>query len=228
MATADATRAALSRTPILKHLSQKGLDRLAERGLDMGLTAGAQLFARGEPGDALYVILEGEIEVSILTAAAKQVRLASLGPGDVVGEMAVLDDHGRSADATALRRSRLVKLGRDAVREALLAEPEALFALVQDMAGRLRHANDELEAAKGLDLRGRLARLLLRESGDGARLVQLTQTEMARQLSASREKVNRALHGFRTTGAVELTRAGVKLLRVTDLTDAAHSDPAEG
>lgn len=228
MPTADATRTALARTPILRHLSEKGLTRLAERGLETTLAKDAQLFARGEPGDALYVILEGEIEVSILTAAAKQVRLASLGPGDVVGEMAVLDDHGRSADATALRRTRLVKLGREAVREALLAEPEALFALVQDMAGRLRHANDELEAAKGLDLRGRLARLLLRESEDGARLVQLTQTEMARQLSASREKVNRALHGFRSSGAVELTRAGVKLVRVVDLTDAAHSEPHDG
>ena len=135
---------------------------------------------------------------------------------------------GSSADATARRRTRLVKLGRDAVREALLAEPEALLVLVQDMVGRLRHANDELEAAKGLDLRGRLARLLLRESGDGARLVQLTQTEMARQLSASREKVNRALHGFRGVGAVELTRAGVKLVRVNDLMDAAHADSADG
>jgi CRP-like cAMP-binding protein len=228
MPTADATRTALARTPILKHLSEQGLARLAERGLDTGLAAGARLFARGDPGDALYVIVEGEIEVSILTAAAKQVRLASLGPGDVVGEMAVLDDHGRSADATALRRTRLVKLGRDAVREALLAEPEALFALVQDLSGRIRHANDELEAAKGLDLRGRLARLLLRESEDGARLVQLTQTEMARQLSASREKVNRALHTFRSMGAVELTRAGVKLVRVADLSDAAHSEPSEG
>ena len=228
MATADATRAALARTPVLKHLSEKGLTRLAERGLETSLAAGVQLFSKGEPGDTLYVILEGEIEISILTAAAKHVRLASLGPGDVVGEMAVLDDHGRSADATARRRTRLVKLGRDAVREALLAEPEALLVLVQDMVGRLRHANDELEAAKGLDLRGRLARLLLRESGDGARLVQLTQTEMARQLSASREKVNRALHGFRGVGAVELTRAGVKLVRVNDLMDAAHADSADG
>jgi CRP-like cAMP-binding protein len=141
--------------------------------------------------------------------------------------MAVLDDQGRSADAKALRRSRLVKLGRDTVREALLAEPEALFALVQNMAGRLRAANDELEAAKGLDLRGRLARLLLRESENGARLVQLTQTEMARQLSASREKVNRALHGFRATGAVAVTRAGVKLIQIADLAEAAHQPPDE-
>lgn len=225
MPAADATRTALARSPILKHLSEEGLARLSERGLALTMQSGAQLFARGEPGDALYVILEGEIEVSLLTAAAKQVRLASLGPGDIVGEMAVLDDQGRSADAKALRRSRLVKLGRDTVREALLAEPEALFALVQNMASRLRATNDELEAAKGLDLRGRLARLLLRESENGTRLVQLTQTEMARQLSASREKVNRALHGFRATGAVALTQAGVKLIRTADLAEAAQQPP---
>jgi CRP-like cAMP-binding protein len=138
--------------------------------------------------------------------------------------MAVLSDLPRSADATATRRSRLVKLGRDAVREALLAEPEALLAIVQDLASRLRHANEELEAVTSLSLKGRLARLLLAESEGGARLVQLNQTEIARRLGASREKVNRALHAFKQDGAVLLTRAGVRVAAPDALSNEAEPD----
>jgi CRP-like cAMP-binding protein len=225
MATAEATKTALARSSILGHLSAAGLSRLVERGLEISLLAGAQLFSRGDEGDALYVILEGEIEVSLLTATGKGLRLASLPAGEVVGEMAVLDGLPRSATATALRRSRLVKLGREAVQEALLAEPNALMALVQALAARVRQTNEELEAATGLSLKGRLARLLVLESSDGGHLVQLTQTEIARRMSASREKVNRALHGLRNEGLIELSKAGVKILRLEALQDVA--DPAQ-
>ncbi len=224
MPTLDAARSALSRSPILAHLSPDGLERLSERGLDMTLAAGQQLFAKGDPGDALFVILEGEIEVSLIQPGGRVLRLASLVAGDVVGEMAVLSDQPRSADATAARRCRLVKLGRETVREALVAEPDALMAIVQDLASRLRHANDELEAVTSLPLKGRLARLLLAESEGGARLVQLNQTEIARRLGASREKVNRALHAFKQEGTVLLTRAGVRVAQPGALTHEAEPD----
>jgi CRP-like cAMP-binding protein len=220
----NAARSALSRSPVLAHLSPEGLERLAERGLDMTLSVGQTLFSKGDPGDSLFVILEGEIEISLLHPGGKALRLASRQSSDVVGEMAVLSDLPRSADATAVRRTRLVKLGREAVREALLAEPEALLAIVQDLAARLRHANDELEAVTSLSLKGRLARLLLAESEGGARLVQMNQTEIARRLGASREKVNRALHAFKQEGAVLLTRAGVRIAEPSALSDEAEPE----
>ncbi|MFZ4122681.1 MAG: Crp/Fnr family transcriptional regulator [Caulobacterales bacterium] len=215
---------ALARTDLLSRLTPESRARLAGRGTELTLAPGAQLCSRGDPGDALYVIMEGEIEVSVTTPAGKQVRLASLGAGEVIGEMAVLDGLGRSADMAALRRTRLVRLGREAVLEALQAEPAALLALVEELAARLRHANTAMEEVSVLDLKGRLARLLLTESGEGAKLVQLTQTEMARRLGASREKVNRRLHTWSAQGYLSLSKTGVRLTRLDPLRTAAAGD----
>ncbi|MES1199604.1 MAG: Crp/Fnr family transcriptional regulator, partial [Pseudomonadota bacterium] len=127
-------------------------------------------------------------------------------------EMAVLDGGDRSADIAAIRRSRLVRITRDAAIEALTSEPKALLKLVAVLSRRLRRANEELEDAAVLDLGARLAQRLLEEAGDSA-LVTLTQTELARRIGASREKVNRKLHEWSDEGWVNLGRSGIKLVK---------------
>jgi CRP-like cAMP-binding protein len=92
----------------------------------------------------------------------------------------------------------------------LTEQPQALIELVAEMSRRLREADAALEDAAFLDLGGRLARLLLREAGDGA-LVALTQVEIARRIGASREKVNRKLHDWADEGFVSLGRAGIRI-----------------
>jgi CRP-like cAMP-binding protein len=105
-----------------------------------------------------------------------------------------------------------LRIPRDAVLEALEAEPKALIELVTEMSRRLREADAALEDAALLDLGGKLARMLLREAGDGA-LVSLTQVEMARRIGASREKVNRKLHEWSAEGWISLGRSGVRLVK---------------
>ena len=73
------------------------------------------------------------------------------------------------------------------------SEPRALLKLIAEFSSRLRHADEAIEDAQTLDLGGRLAQRLLEEAGDGT-AVTLTQTELARRIGASREKVNRKLH----------------------------------
>jgi CRP/FNR family transcriptional regulator, cyclic AMP receptor protein len=207
--------AGLAKASLFQALSGRERDRLAAAGAPVQLEPGAELFAKGAPGDALFVILEGEVEVRMSFAGGREVRVAALGPGAVLGEVAVLDGGARSADAAALRRTRLWRIPRSAVIEALTAEPKASLAMLAEMSRRLRAADAALEDAATLDLGGRLARLLL-EARSGA-LIALTQTEMARRIGASREKVNRKLHEWRARGMVEITRAGVKLLRAKEL-----------
>jgi CRP-like cAMP-binding protein len=215
---------ALGRSRILSQLSREGLERLAARAADLTLEPGARLFTRGDAGDALFVLLEGEMEISVASSGGRTVRLASLAAGSVIGEMAVLDGGPRSADASAVRRCRLCKFSRDAVMDALIAEPKAMAALLADLSARLRQANSALENAVVLDLKGKLANLLLQESGGGQRLVQITQTEMARRLSVSREKLNRRLHAWKDEGVLELSRVGVRILDADRLSNATHPD----
>src|SRR5205085_4328448 len=139
------------------------------------------------------------VEVRSVMADGQQVRIAVLAAGELAGEMSMLDGEPRSADMIATRRTRLLRLSRAAFVEAVEAEPAAAIALLRDLSLRLRATDRSLEAVQARDLGGRLAGLLLAEAGEGA-LVSVTQTELARRLGASREKVNRKLHAWGASG----------------------------
>ena len=207
----EAVLASLGRSPVLARFSLQGRERLARSGGWRSLAAGEVLFQAGDPGDAVYVVVEGEVEVRASTQGGRDVRLISLGPGDLVGEMAALDGGPRSADVAALRRSRLWRISRAAMLAALEAEPKAAVALVVELSARLRVADAAISDQAVLDLGGRLARLLLAEQGAGG-LVALTQTEIGRRLGHSREKVNRKLHEWVREGWIDLAPAGVRVL----------------
>lgn len=197
---------------MLKWLSEASRRRLAAAGHAVELNAGALLFQAGDAGDAAYVVLSGEVEVRNLSVGGRELRHSALGAGRLVGEMAALDGGPRSADVKASRRSRLWRMPRAAMLEALESDPKAAVALVVELSGRLRAANAELQAAVTLDLAGRLARLLIQEQGPRG-LAALTQGEMARRIGASREKVNRRLQAWAADGWIELGPAGVRVAR---------------
>jgi CRP/FNR family cyclic AMP-dependent transcriptional regulator len=211
-----AIAAALDASHVLHLLSGPARARLAAAGSPLALETGQFLCQAGDPGDAVYVVVEGEVEVLTRTEGGKPVRLSAHGGGALIGEMAALDGGPRSADMVAARRCRLWRLPRPALVDAFEGEPQAAMALVAELSRRLRAANAALEASSVLDLGGRLARLLLAAQG-GRGLVAMTQTEMARRLGASREKVNRKLHAWVGEGWVELTPAGVRLVEANAL-----------
>jgi len=212
----DPVVAALASSEVLHHLSAATAARLAAAGSPVSLATGALLCRAGDPGDAVFVVLEGQVEARVDSAAGREMRLGGLGPGQIVGEMAALDGGRRSADIVAATRSRLWRIPRAALIEALEAEPKIAVALIVELSHRLRAVNSALEAETLLDLGGRLARLLLAEQR-GRGLVALTQTEMARRLAASREKVNRKLHEWARQGWVEIASVGVRLTDVERL-----------
>lgn len=213
--------AALAKAELMAALSQATRTRLARQGAACTVEPGKLLFAKGDAGDALYVLLEGEVEVRVSTQAGKDVRIAALKPPALIGEMAVLDGGVRSADVAAIRRSRLLRISRDQAIAALESEPKALLKLIAELSRRLRHADAALEDAHTLDLGGRLALRLLDEAGDGA-MVTLTQTELARRIGAAREKVNRKLHDWVARGWVSVGRAGIKILAREKLKALIH------
>jgi CRP/FNR family cyclic AMP-dependent transcriptional regulator len=207
----SSVEAALAKAELMAALSEATLKRLAKQGQPCTVDSGKLLFAKGDKGDALYVLLEGEVEVRVSTEAGKDVRMASLKPPALIGEMAVLDGGTRSADICAIRKSRFLRIHRDQAIAALESEPKALLKLIAEMSRRLRHADSALEDAHTLDLGGRLALRLIEEAGDSAS-VTLTQTELARRIGASREKVNRKLHEWVDEGWISMGRAGIKLI----------------
>ena len=217
---------ALAKAELMAALSEPTRKRLAMQGMPRTVEPGGLLFAKGEKGDALYVLLEGEVEVRISNEAGRDVRIAALKPHALIGEMAVLDGGPRSADVAAIRRSRFLRISRDQALAALESEPQALLKLIAEMSRRLRAADAALEDARLLDLGGRLATRLIDEAGEGS-TVSLTQTEIARRIGASREKVNRKLHEWADEGWISLGRAGVRILKRDELVALIARDRAD-
>lgn len=211
----------LRTSSVFAALSAEALARVLASATPMDLDPGRRLFARGDGGDACYLVASGELEAVATDAQGRTAWLASLKPGDVIGELSLLDGGVRSADITAVRRCRLLRIGREAVLNALRAEPDAALALLAVLAARLRGADARVEEAALLGLGGRLARVLL---NSGSAPVTLAQGEIARLVGASRERVNRTLSDWRSRGWVSVGRSGIRVLDPGALAGLASSD----
>jgi SulP family sulfate permease len=133
------------------HFTARALQGLADL-LDVwDIGAGEALFRRGDAGDALYIVEEGRVTVSLPLADGRSVRLRSFGPGTIIGEMAVYTNAPRSADVFADEPARLRRLTLAALRKLELDDPltaqEWHRFVVKMMASRLAVADEALRAA---------------------------------------------------------------------------------
>jgi CRP-like cAMP-binding protein len=215
---------AMANSAIFRVFPEPARLRLATRGREQTFEAGSMVCRVGDAGDAAYIVMEGELEVRVTSLDGRDVRIASLMSGGLAGEMAALDGGSRSADMAAVRRTRVWRIPRQALAEALESEPKAAMALIAELCGRIRGANAALETSALLDLGGRLARLLLHER-NGRDVAVLTQTEMARRIGASRESVNRKLRKWAEHGWVKLLPIGVVLANPQFLLDLVATTP---
>lgn len=207
---------------MLHCLSDEARSRVARSARLVELMAGEVLCQAGDPGDAFYVVLEGEVEIVARTREGIDVRLAALGHGAIIGEMAALAGGPRSVDMVAARRCKLYRIPRGALLEVLKSDAEAALELIIELTRRLRASNAALEALMRLGLSGRLARLLT-ASMNARGLVALTQTEVARRLGVSREKVNRRLKAWAEAAIVEIVPAGIQVKSVARLRQAMNT-----
>jgi CRP-like cAMP-binding protein len=200
----------LARNAVFAGLSSARRKALADSGTQIDLARGDGVFKRGDPSDAAYAIISGEVEVTVDGMDGRSVFLARLGAGTVLGEMGILDGSPRSADAHATRRTELWRIDRKLVTDAMMAEPGAALALLAVMARRLRDTDALVERTSSMDLGKRLARLLLDESASG-RII-YSQSDMAHLIGASREAVNRKLARWRKVKWIELNHTGLHVL----------------
>jgi signal transduction histidine kinase/RimJ/RimL family protein N-acetyltransferase len=157
----------LGRVPLFAKLAPSELARVRSVATEVTLPAGGLLMAEGDPGDALYLLLEGELAVTKHLGGA-EVGLARVGPGAVQGEIAVLEGGVRRATVRALVPSRLLRLGRDDLFDVLAREPGVLRSLVATVAGRLRGMEATLQEQDRLASLGTLAAGLAHELNNPA------------------------------------------------------------
>ena len=121
---------------LFRAMPSEELAQIAEIADEQAFVAGDPVFAEGEMGDALYLVIEGSVRVH---KGDKQIAL--LGVRDVVGEMAVLDGEPRSASVTVVKDAALLKIGRDDFRDILNERPEIAMGVIKVLSRRLRETN---------------------------------------------------------------------------------------
>ena len=194
-------------------LDRAAREALLSRGTRRRYGAGEAIFLRGDPGRALYLIEEGRVEVSVTALGGRRSVLAHMGPGEVLGEIAVLDDLDRSADATAAGAVTLVSLPRAEVMSFLAQNPEAMMGLIAELCAKARNASEMFEDQTQVAARTRLARCLMRiadkwgrpEAGGAVRITEpLSQSDLGEFSGLARENVNRHLRALADEGLVRL------------------------
>ncbi len=133
----------LERVELFKPIPQEGIARLAERGTPRHFAAGDMLMREDEPGQTMFVILDGKVRVERAVLAGRRVVLAELGPGEVVGEMGLLDAGPRSATVTALEDTECLEIHATVLAVVLIEHPAVSTALLRILSRRLR-STDEL------------------------------------------------------------------------------------
>ncbi len=207
----------LSGASLFLGLSREELTRLAPSVHKRAFAAGASVVVAGQPGEAVYVVLEGSVKASVVRPDGTEVILAVLGPGEVVGEMSPADSLGRSADVATMEETTLLWMDRAAFRAGIEEVPKFARNLAEVLSRRLRLTNAHLISLASLDVPGRVASQLLalaREYGektpDGATRIpiRLTQTDLAALVGASRVRVNQALGYYKKCDLVSVGKDG--------------------
>lgn len=175
--------------------------------------AGTHFITAEQPGEVVYVLLEGTVKIYITQADGREVILAFLGRGDTVGEMSLVDSAGRSANVVTTEPSRLLWMDRATFQSSLRTLAPLANNLVRLLANRLRFANEQIQALCTLDVSGRVARQILAladrygstEAGGEVRIpLRLTQSDLAEIVGASRERVNQVIVEFKQRGFVSV------------------------
>jgi CRP/FNR family transcriptional regulator, cyclic AMP receptor protein len=136
--------ALLRGVPLFAALDDAAVKELSGYLHPIELKAGQSLFRVGDSGDAMYFIESGRIRITVTDADGREVILASLGHGDFFGEMAMLDGHGRSADATVTEDSRLAVLTRENFLNFVSSDSRIVLEMLSAVTRRLRRTDDLL------------------------------------------------------------------------------------
>jgi CRP-like cAMP-binding protein len=229
MPTEDAHRL-LGECILFRELTAEERNALFARVHIRAYAAGETIFHMGSAGDNMMAVLGGSIRISVPSPDGKEIVLAILQPGEVFGEIALLDGKDRTADARAAVACHLAILERRDVLAFLDRHPKIWPKLVEVLCGRLRNTDQHIAELALLQLPTRLAKALLRfasleEGGSGGRRllqVQLSQRELGNICGASRESINKCLGVWQRRGIVQIEEGLVMVANRTALEELAE------
>jgi CRP/FNR family transcriptional regulator len=213
-ASAEETAALLGRVPVFEALRPDDLVRVADVAVPRSFRGGEVVFREGDDSDTCYVVRAGHARAVREHGDGRQITLATFGPGDFFGELAMFDDERRSATVEAVDALDVLGIPGVDMRALLSRHPEIAVKLVISLGRRLRAANERLARQSFQTVQSRVAAVLTqlvdqaRSEGAGERdvLVTATQAELAQLAGSSRESASRFLAVLERAGVISQGR----------------------
>lgn len=211
----------LRQVSLFRRLSDEQLSALAPLAIERRFAKGEMIILAEESGDALFIIQEGQVKVSILHEDGREYILSLLGQGEVFGELSLLDGRPRSANVVATADTRLIALRRSDFLRLLATVPQIAVSLLEELASRLRRTDHQVEGLALFNVASRLSKTLLQlalergvETAQGILLKDRpTHQQLANMTGTTRETVSRMLKQLERQGYIACRGREILILR---------------
>src|SRR5918998_848145 len=206
--------ALVARVPVFESLRPEDLERVAALAVPRRFAPGDVVFREGDDSDTCYVVRSGHARAVREHADGRQITIATFGPGDIFGELAMFDDERRSATVEATDALEVLGILGPDMRRLLRRHPDMAVMLVTSLGRRLRAANERLARQSFQTVQSRVAAVLAqlvdeaRAEGAGERDVTVvaTQADLAKLAGSSRESASRFLAVLERAGVISQGR----------------------
>ncbi|MBL8515475.1 MAG: Crp/Fnr family transcriptional regulator [Betaproteobacteria bacterium] len=205
----------LKNIPLFQGLSDDDLKLVTDMTIEKQVPKNSVVITEGEVGDSLYAIMSGRVKVFIGDEEGREIILKMLGPGDVFGEMSLIDRQPRSASVSTLEPCVFKVLSHSSFEICLDRAPRIAIGVMNALAKRLRDADRKITTLALMDVYGRVAHTLLELAvhSNGKLLVgqKLSQQDIANMVGASREMVNRILKDLSERGYITVESKSITI-----------------
>ena len=203
----------IRRVPLFSMLTESQAIAVADAVVKRRFKRGEVIVEQGKKSNALFILLNGRARVLTADSRGREVILATLQPGDHIGEMSLIDNEPHSATVRAEIQTDVLMLGRLEFARCLPENTSMAYAVMCGLVQRLRHADRKIESLALMDVYGRVARALLEfatETGDGEMLIRekISRQDIAKMVGASREMVSRVMKDLEERGFIQTQENG--------------------
>jgi len=224
--------AVLRKHPIFSDLGPDALDQLCRYAKHSTLKRGTTIVSKGDPGNSLIAVVSGTVKISVSSPDGRSAILNLIGPGEIFGEVAVLDGAARTADATANTNCEIFIIDRREFIPFVRSQPALAMKFIELLCTRLRWTSDQVEEVILRDLPGRLASALLRltekhKLAPGGRTIAITQQEISEMVGMTRESINKQLRVWAARNWVRLEHGAIVVLNAEPLQALAEAGSDE-
>ena len=207
----------LRKHPIFSDLDPEAFDQLCRYAKHTTLKRGTTIVSKGDPGNSLIAVISGTVKISVTSADGRSAILNLIGPGEIFGEVAVLDGQARTADATANTNCEIYVIDRRDFIPFVRSQPALAMKFIELLCTRLRWTSDQVEEVILQNLPGRLASALLRltekhKLAPAGRTIAVTQQEISEMVGMTRESINKQLRAWADRKWVRLEHGAIVVL----------------